>query len=119
MFSVAAMSFIPYVDWAAHLGGMIAGFVLGLVCFSFKIRSRAFMILWFVVGVGSIIVLYSALIAYMYTDVETNDELRDVCGYYKQYFDDYECNCMLDEAYQFGSWSFGGDGEGGGGNDKD
>ena len=113
------MSFIPYVDWAAHLGGMIAGFVLGLVCFSFKIRSRAFMILWFVVGVGSVIALYSGLIAYMYTDVETNDELRDVCGYYKQYFDDYECNCMLDEAIEFGSWSFGGNGNGEGGNDKD
>ncbi len=28
---VATMSFIPYVDCAAHLGGMIAGFVLGLV----------------------------------------------------------------------------------------
>ena len=73
---VAAMSFIPYVDWAAHLGGMIAGFVLGLVCFSFKIRSWPFMALWFVVGVGSAIALYSALMTYMYTDVEANDELR-------------------------------------------
>jgi hypothetical protein len=37
-----------------------------------------------------------------------------VCGYYKQFFDDYECNCMLDEAVSFGSWQFGG-GDGGGG----
>ncbi|KAL7527662.1 hypothetical protein ACHAXR_002070 [Thalassiosira sp. AJA248-18] len=75
---VAAMSFIPYVDWAAHLGGMIAGFVLGLVCFSFKIRSWFFMLLWLVVGVGSTIALYSGAMAYMYTEVETNDELRYV-----------------------------------------
>ena len=117
---VAAMSFIPYVDWAAHLGGMIAGFVLGLVCFSFKIRSYIFMLLWFVVGVGSTIALYSAAMAYMYS-VETNDELRDVCGYYKQFFEDYECNCQLDEAVQFGSWSWGGnngDGNGGGSADN-
>mmetsp|Transcript_515 Transcript_515/g.1045 ORF Transcript_515/g.1045 Transcript_515/m.1045 type:complete len:429 (-) Transcript_515:100-1386(-) len=105
---VAAMSFIPYVDWAAHLGGMCAGFVLGLVCFSFHIRSWVFMIIWFVVGVGSTTVLYSLGIAYMYNEVETKDELRDVCGYYKNYFDDYECRCMLDEAIQFGSWQFGG-----------
>jgi len=105
---VALMSFIPFVDWAAHLGGMIAGFVLGAVCFSFKIRSWFFMVIWFVVGVGSTIVLYSAGMAYMYNDVEVKDELRDVCGYYQQQFDDYECKCMLDEAIQFGSWTYGG-----------
>jgi len=105
---VMAMSFIPYVDWAAHLGGVLAGFVLGLVCFSFKIRSWFFMLIWFVVGVGSTIALYSALMAYMYNGVEVNEDLRDVCGYYQQYFDDYECRCMLDEAIQFGSWSYGG-----------
>jgi len=108
---VAAMSFIPYVDWAAHLGGMIAGFVLGLVCFSFKIRNWFFMLVWLVVGVGSTAALYLAGMAYMYNEVETKDELRDVCGYYQQYFDDYECKCMLDEAIQFGSWQFGGGGQ--------
>jgi hypothetical protein len=30
---------------------------------------------------------------YMYTEVETKEELRDVCGYYQQFFEDYECNC--------------------------
>jgi len=114
---VAAMSFIPYVDWAAHLGGMIAGFVLGLVCFSFKIRNWFFMMVWLVVGVGSCIALYSAGMAYMYNEVETKDELRDVCGYYQQYFDDYECRCMLDEAIEFGSWQFGGGANNGNGND--
>ncbi len=29
-----SMSFILYMEWAAHLGGMIDGLVLGLVCFS-------------------------------------------------------------------------------------
>ena len=87
-------------------------------------------------------------LAYMYTEVETQDELRDVvscvcflgcfttlvsiiydgsrgvfsvintgfliislrlqCGYYQQFYDDYECQCMLDEAISFGSWSYGG-----------
>lgn len=112
---VMAMSFIPYVDWAAHLGGVLAGFVLGLVCFSFKIRSWFFMLIWLVVGVGSTLALYSALMAYMYNGVETNEDLRDVCGYYQQYFDDYECQCMLDEAIQFGSWSLGGGNDDNGG----
>jgi membrane associated rhomboid family serine protease len=90
---VMAMSFIPFVDWAAHLGGVIAGFVIGMVCFSFRFRSWVFVVIWFVAGVGSVVTLYSLLMVYMYTEVETKEELRDVCGYYQQFFEDYECNC--------------------------
>ena len=111
---VMAMSFIPYVDWAAHVGGLAAGFVIGLVCFSFKIRNWFFILIWFVIGVGTCLVLFLGALAYMYTGIEANDNLRDVCGYYKQFFEDYECQCMLDEAIQFGSWSFGGGANGGG-----
>lgn len=114
---VMAMSFIPYVDWAAHLGGLIAGFMIGLVCFSFKIRNWFFIAIWLVIGVGGTIALFSGALAYLYTQVEANDELRDVCGYYKQFFAEYECQCMLDEAIQFGSWQFGGGANNGGGGD--
>jgi membrane associated rhomboid family serine protease len=74
---VMAMSFIPYVDWAAHLGGLCAGFVIGMVCFSFKIRNWFFIFVWFVVGVGSAIALFSAGLAYMYNKVEASEDLRD------------------------------------------
>ena len=85
------------------------------MCFSFKIRMWVFMLVWLIVGVGSTIALFSGALAYMYNEVETKDELRDVCGYYKQFFEDYECTCMLDEAIQFGSWgNNGGDGGGNG-----
>ena len=74
---VMAMSFIPYVDWAAHVGGLAAGFVIGLVCFSFKIRNWFFILIWFVIGVGTTLALFSVALAYMYNMVEANDDLRD------------------------------------------
>lgn len=92
---VMAMSLIPFVDWAAHVGGMIAGIVLGLVCFSFKIQSRLYMFIWSVVGVGTTLSLFAILMDYMYTKVEANEELRDVCGYYREFFSGYECKCTL------------------------
>jgi membrane associated rhomboid family serine protease len=75
---VMAMSFIPYVDWAAHAGGVLAGFALGLICFSFKFRNWFFKIIWFVVGIGCTAAFFSTLTVYMYNEVEVKDELRYV-----------------------------------------
>ncbi len=75
---VMAMSFIPYVDWAAHVGGTLAGFALGLICFSFKFRNWFLKIISLVVGVALNVAFFSALTAYMYNEVEVKDELRYV-----------------------------------------
>jgi hypothetical protein len=32
----------------------------------------------------------------MLTQVEPMEDLSDVCQYYKQYFEGYECQCQLD-----------------------
>mmetsp|Transcript_51709 Transcript_51709/g.155189 ORF Transcript_51709/g.155189 Transcript_51709/m.155189 type:complete len:410 (-) Transcript_51709:98-1327(-) len=92
---VGLFSFIPYVDWAAHLGGLVAGMTVGLVTFSFSIKSKMYVGIWFIIGVGSTVTAFILALKYMYNEVEPADELRDVCGYYKQYFEDYECNCQL------------------------
>ncbi len=33
----------------------------------------------------------------MYSGIEVMKELEDVCGYYKQFFDDYECKCVKND----------------------
>ena len=92
---VMALSFVPYVDWAAHLGGLIAGFMSGIICFSTWIKTKACAIFWFVIGVGLTVTAYVFIIIYMVTEVEPMNDLNDICGYYQQYFEDYECNCQL------------------------
>lgn len=94
---VGLFSFIPYVDWAAHLGGLVAGMLVGLVLFSSSIKSPCCVVFWFVVGMALTVAAFVASLVYMYNEVEPADELRDVCGYYKQFFEDYECTCMLEE----------------------
>ena len=120
---VMAMSFIPYVDWAAHLGGLVAGFVIGIVCFSWSMRNKFGTLFWLGVGIAACFVLFSTLMGIMFT-TETDDEMRDVCEYYQNnYFEDYECKCQLDEDwaanhnYAWLSNYYNGQGQGGGADD--
>lgn len=94
---VMLLSFIPFVDWAAHLGGLLAGIAIGMVLFSVEKKDPRWRIVWFVVGIVLTIIYYGKTIELMYSGVEPIEELKDVCGYYKQYFDDYECVCTKEE----------------------
>lgn len=95
---VMAFSFIPYVDWAAHLGGLLGGIVMGLALFAFELEYTLCKCWWLILGVAITGGTYYAGLWYMYSgSVAVSDELRDVCGYYKQQFDDYECRCMLEQ----------------------
>jgi len=94
---VMLFSFVPFVDWAAHLGGVLAGFCAGMVCFSCYIQTKPFLMLWFFVGLGLCATFYGTTLAYMFNEVEPIEDLDDVCGYYQQFFDDYECNCQLED----------------------
>lgn len=95
---VLAFSFMPYVDWAAHLGGLLAGMFVGFVTFSIHMESYCLRLLWFLVGAALTLGFIVPCLDLMYSgDVPMNEELRDVCGYYTQNFDDYECNCMREE----------------------
>ena len=90
---VMAFSFIPFVDWAAHLGGLLAGMTVGLTIFAFSIQNWAWRIIWFLVGLSTTIIGFVMSLKYMYTKVEPLEILRDVCAYYQEYYQDYECSC--------------------------
>jgi hypothetical protein len=47
---VLLFSFVPYVDWAAHVGGLLAGFTVGLMVFSFRVKALKWKCFWFMFG---------------------------------------------------------------------
>lgn len=96
---VLLFSFIPYVDWAAHLGGVVAGFCIGMVIFAADLNKAVFSkLFWLIVGICITAVYFIVVFQMMYSgEIEPAEELRDVCGYYKENFEDYECNCQRDD----------------------
>eukprot|EP00559_Dactyliosolen_fragilissimus_P005239 CAMPEP_0184860824 /NCGR_PEP_ID=MMETSP0580-20130426/5640_1 /TAXON_ID=1118495 /ORGANISM="Dactyliosolen fragilissimus" /LENGTH=343 /DNA_ID=CAMNT_0027358077 /DNA_START=35 /DNA_END=1066 /DNA_ORIENTATION=+ len=95
---IGLFSFVPYVDWAAHLGGLLGGLSVGLMIFACRIKTLFFRLVWFLLGAFITVVGFSVSITYMIEEKkdEVAAELADVCGYYMQHFENYECNCMLD-----------------------
>jgi hypothetical protein len=72
------------VDWAAHMGGLVAGVLVGIPIFALHIESMVWRILWVVMGTCATVMCFVWSLMYMYSGaIEPAEELRDVCGYYK------------------------------------
>ena len=92
---VMLFSFIPYVDWAAHLGGLVAGFCVGMIIFAVDLKKAVCSkLFWLLVGVAITIAYFVVVFKIMLSgEIEAAEELRDVCKYYQENFEEYECNC--------------------------
>lgn len=98
LFVVALFSFVPYVDWGAHLGGMLAGWCIGMYLFSFRIKTYIWRICWGLVAVASTTIYFGLLFGKVFGNLngglQPTNQLADVCSYYKQFYPDYVCTCM-------------------------
>lgn len=92
---VSLLCFLTYIDFASHMGGFTAGFLLGMPLFAYPIENCCIRFLWAFVGLLGI-VGGSAVLAYLlYFEVDADEDLSDACNYFRNlYPEDYVCECQ-------------------------
>lgn len=93
---IMLFSFIPYVDWAAHLGGLASGIVVGIFIFACEINSICWRAVLSLAGLALSLVAFFGAFSYMYSGaIVPMEQLKDVCAYYQEALgDDYQCTCQ-------------------------
>jgi len=98
MFAVLfCFSFITYIDWSGHVGGLAAGYFAGMMFFSRPIISTCERILWG--GIGWILFMgfFIGAFYWLFTEVESDSDLADPCSYFRTLFaEGYDCECLWD-----------------------
>lgn len=88
------------MDWAAHVGGLLGGFLVGMLIFSLRIKTMRWKIGMTIVSLLINLIFFGVGLSYMFNQSrgEVAEEMGDVCEYYKQFYEDYECRCRMDDA---------------------
>mmetsp|Transcript_1914 Transcript_1914/g.4164 ORF Transcript_1914/g.4164 Transcript_1914/m.4164 type:complete len:321 (-) Transcript_1914:43-1005(-) len=96
---ITLCSFVPLVDWSSHLGGFISGIFLGLLLFSFSIKRKLWLGLYGFSGFFFSLMYVFITLQYLYgrsmdrLDDEERDSLTDLCAFYKESLENYDCQC--------------------------
>jgi len=73
------LSFLPMVDFAAHLGGLVAGVFLAMAVFADRLQTLVWRIGTRAVGLGFLCSLYGFTIWYLLDKVEVRKALLYIC----------------------------------------
>lgn len=77
----------------------MGGFIVGLIIFSFGVKTRKWRIAMLSMGLITSMIFFGTGIMFMIKERKDDvaEEMQDVCAYYANFFEDYECNCRLGE----------------------
>lgn len=91
---VGLFALIPYVEWSGHMGGLMAGFLIGMIIFSRYINSWTFAFLWGGAGFFGTVFLSVYGMRFLLDEVEVDKSLADPCTLYAGlHSDGYSCGC--------------------------
>ena len=96
--TVSLLSFFTYIDWSGHFGGLTTGFLIGMIVFSWAIKSKYSKMLLIVLAVAGLLIgtVFLSLRLFAAGTV-LDEELGDACQYFRNLFPEgYECECAWD-----------------------
>jgi len=82
VFSIVIMvplSFVPMVDWAAHIGGTLFGFCISAAVFANRIQTQNWRIATRVAGIVSSVALLAVSVVWVFFFTKPNKELLNLC----------------------------------------
>jgi membrane associated rhomboid family serine protease len=86
---------LTYIDFSGNLGGLVAGFFAGMTVFSGCIRGCCLGFFWRLLGLLGLAATYAVSMYYLLDSVEPDEQLADVCEYFRRFFPEgYECGCL-------------------------
>jgi membrane associated rhomboid family serine protease len=91
---LSMLSACTYIDWSGHVGGLVTGFLVGILIFSTSIRHCCTRLLWALLGLLGVsgflgFALYSVAVY-----IEPDEQIADTCEYFRNLFpEDYTCEC--------------------------
>jgi membrane associated rhomboid family serine protease len=92
---VSMLSCFTYIDWSGHFGGLVSGFLSGMVLFSYPIKGCCSWFFWSLFGLAGLGATSAAVVNYLMLTYEPFEELGAVCDYFRSVFPEtYECGCM-------------------------
>jgi len=92
---VSLLSCFTYIDWSGHMGGLLCGYLSGMVLFSCTIRSCCSWFFWSALGLLGLLASLTSVIYFFVEESEPDNEIGDPCNYFRNLFpEDYVCGCM-------------------------
>jgi membrane associated rhomboid family serine protease len=94
---LSMLSFVTYIDWSGNVGGLVTGFLVGILLFCKPIVDLPSRFIWCLMGAGGLVFAVYALICQLIEQQSQLDpELAYPCTYFRRlYPEGYYCECLL------------------------
>lgn len=95
--AVFLLTFLTYIDWSGHLGGLVTGFLAGMTLFSYAIKNPLTRTVWACIGIAGLVTGAIVLLIELLVNTEADEELADECNYFRNlYPEGFVCECAWD-----------------------
>ena len=90
------LSYMTYIDWSGHMGGLGIGFCAGMLAFSKPIRNPFSKFLWRMWGTVGLVGGLTVAAYLLWNETEQDEDLKDACTYFRNLFaEGYDCQCLI------------------------